>query len=354
MTSQWLLSVITPAYNEAENLPVLYRRLNSLCDELATQGGRLEWIVVDDGSCDDTPAVVVQIAETDSKVRLIRLARNCGSHAAMSAGLAHCRGDCAVIMAADLQDPPELLAEMAKRWREGFHVVWGVRQTREGVSWTIRVTSAAYYWIMRRIALAKMPPQGADFLLLDRKVIDCCNAINEKHTSLLALIQWMGFRQTSFTYVKRARHLGKSKWTLAKKMKLFVDSIVSFSYAPICAMWLVGMLFLLAGVSLPLVIAGCWLLDRSLFSFETAAIITVLLLGQGSIVCSLALLGEYLWRAYDQVRGRPRYFIEYSYPCQDGRPAVTSFEHHRPAEIQNSEPVLVSKTVTLEQPTPGV
>lgn len=348
MTSQWLLSVITPAYDEAENLPALHTQLASVSEELATLGGRLEWIVVDDGSNDDTSAVVRQIADKDDKVRLIRLARNCGSHAALCAGLAHCDGDGAVLMAADLQDPPELIAEMARLWRKGFHVVWGVRQAREGVPWTTRVTSATYYWIMRWIALPKMPPQGADFVLLDRKVIDCCNAIGEKHTSLLALIQWAGFSQTSVFYVKRARQVGKSKWTLAKKIKLFVDSIVSFSYAPIRVVWFVGMLFLLMGSAFPLIVGACWLLDGYSPSLWIVAVISILLIGQGSILTALALLGEYLWRTFDQVRGRPQYIVEYTYPNKRETAIIPATEYRKTLELERIQSTNLSKSDTFK------
>jgi dolichol-phosphate mannosyltransferase len=163
---------------------------------------------------------------------------------------------------------------------------------------------------MRLLALPDMPKKGADVMLLDRKVIDAYNAIREKHTSLLAMILWLGFRQTSIEYVKQARHAGKSKWTLSKKLKLVVDSIVSFSYVPIRAMSLLGGGMALCGFGYATAILVGRVCGWVLAGTGFAALMTVLLIGQGSILLMLGILGEYLWRTYDEARGRPRYIVE--------------------------------------------
>lgn len=350
MDKRWLLSVITPAFNEAENLPQLYPRLASVSDVLAALGGEMEWIVVDDGSSDATADFVRQIAENDSRVHLIRLTHNCGSHAAIAAGLAHCNGDCAAVIAADLQNPPEIIVEMAQLWKQGFYVVWALRRAYQGAPWVTRAASAAYYWLMRRLALPKMPSRGIGTFLLDRKVINCCKTIGEKHTSLFALVLWMGFPDTFITYAQPKRKYGVSKWTFSKKLKLFMDSIISFTSAPITTMWIVGLLFCLMGLAFLLVSVMCRALGCFVFGLESAIIITILLIGQGSILCSLAALGQYLWRAYDQVRGRPRYLIEYVFPNESQRhlggtsgERTTSQKNSEPAGVPNSPKLLAQK-----------
>ncbi len=308
------LSVITAFLNEEANLPRLRRHL---VDGSARVAVTTEIILVDDHSTDGSGELAIQWAKEDSRVRYLRLARNSGSHAAFSAGLGQCRGDCAILMAADLQDPPELIPDLVAKWREGYDVVWAVRARREGERWTTRLCAAIYYWLMRRLALPDMPPKGADFFLVDRKVIDAYNRIQEKHTSLLAMIRWMGFRQTSIEYVKQARHGGKSKWTFGKKLKLFIDSIVSFSYLPIRLMSLLGFLMALCGFLYAGVVVISRLAGTVLAGTGFAALMTVLLVGQGMILMMLGVLGEYLWRTYDEARGRPRYIIEEVYPPTD-------------------------------------
>lgn len=301
------ISIITAFYNEAQNLPLFRQRVTSVLGTLKERG---EIVLVDDHSTDSSARIAKAWADQDARVKYIRLSRNSGSHAAFSAGLTYCTGDCAVLLAADLQDPPETLEQLLQPWREGSDVVWAVRIAREGESWSTKTLAAAYYWLMRRVALPNMPAKGADFLLMDRKVVNAYNAISEKNTSVLGMILWMGFRQSFVPYVKRARHGGHSKWTLAKKLKLFVDSLVSFSYVPIRAMSLVGLCMALAGFAYALFVVagrlGGWIDTGTGF----AALMTVLLVGQGITMMMLGVLGEYVWRSYDEARGRPRYIVE--------------------------------------------
>ena len=301
------LSVVTAFYNELQNLPLFRQRVSAMFDALQVRG---EIVLVDDQSSDGSDEVAKRWASDDPRVKYIRLSRNSGSHAAFSAGLSYCTGDCAVLLAADLQDPPETVRELFDRWRDGSDVVWAVRVAREGETRSTKAFAAAYYWVMRRIALPTMPAKGADFLLVDRKVVDAYNAIAEKNTNILAMILWMGFRQSFVPYVKQARHSGRSKWTFGKKIKLFIDSLVSFSYVPIRAMSAVGLVMAAAGfVYALLVVVGRlagWITTGTGF----AALMTVLLIGQGSTMVMLGVLGEYVWRTYDEARGRPRYIVE--------------------------------------------
>ncbi len=317
------VSIVTAFYNEADNLPLFRQRVTSALAALEVRG---EIVLVDDHSSDGSDGIAREWARQDPRVRYVRLSRNSGSHAAFTAGLAHCTGDCAVLLAADLQDPPETIEQLLREWRAGSDVVWAVRLAREGERLTTKALAAAYYWLMRRVALPGMPAQGADFLLVDRKVIDAYNAIAEKNTSVLAMILWMGFRQSFVPYVKRARHGGHSKWTLAKKIKLFVDSMVSFSYVPIRAMSLVGLCMAIAGFAYAVfVVAGRlagWIETGTGF----AALMTVLLVGQGVTMMMLGVLGEYVWRNYDEARGRPRYIVEEF--VHAGEPAAHNFTRH--------------------------
>jgi polyisoprenyl-phosphate glycosyltransferase len=307
MPHEKTISIVTAFFNEAQNLPLFRARLTSLFANLPQQG---EIILVDDHSSDDSPQFAKDWAREDARVRYIRLSRNSGSHSAFSAGLAHATGDCGVLLAADLQDPPETVPQLLEHWHQGSDVVWAVRLAREGESWTTKTFAAAYYWLMRRVALPGMPATGADFLLVDRKVIDAYNTIAEKNTSILAMILWMGFRQSFVPYVKQARHSGRSKWTLAKKLKLFVDSIASFSYAPIRWMSLIGFAMALAGFFYATFVVVARLADWIHTGTGFAALMTVLLTGQGITMMMLGVLGEYVWRTYDEARGRPRYLVE--------------------------------------------
>lgn len=305
-TDDFLLTIISPAYNESENLPALHEQLKSTFDSAEVQW---EWIVVDDHSTDSTPAALRQLIGRDARVRGVRLSRNFGSHAAIACGLHHARGACAAVLAADLQDPPEVVLTLLAEWRAGAHVVWAVRAAREGEGFSTKLFARLYYAIMRQVVgIKEMPEQGADFFLLDRRVIDSVREFPESNASLLALITWMGFRQAFVEYAKQARLHGRSKWTLDKKLKLAIDSVTSFSYLPIRIMSVAGFMaavlgFVYAAVVIANVVAG-----RPVEGWSSLMVV-VLTMG-GVQMLMLGTLGEYLWRALDESRRRPRYVIE--------------------------------------------
>ncbi len=225
-----MLSILTPAFNEEQNLDALYGRVSQT---MARLGGDWEWLIVDDHSRDGTFPAVQRLATLDPRVKGIRLARNSGSHVAITCGLHHVRGDAAVMMAADLQDPPETMGAMLDAWRDGAQVVWAVRREQPGERHH-RGFAAFYYWIMRNVAgLTEMPARGADFYLVDRIVIDAFRRFGERHTSVLALLTSLGFRQAFIEYDKQPRAAGQSGWTLARKVKLVIDSVTGFTEAPI-------------------------------------------------------------------------------------------------------------------------
>jgi dolichol-phosphate mannosyltransferase len=304
------VSILIPLFNEALNLPLLVERLEAVMRPLGESGYRFEVLFIDDHSTDETPRLVKKLVAQKDWAALVRLSRNCGSYSAIAAGLKYCTGGCAIPMAADLQDPPEVIPELLAQWRRGHDVVWAVRAERQGESWSTKLLARTFYWLMRRLAMPEIPAQGADFLLMDRKVIDAYNAIPEKNSSFLAMIHWIGFRQTSIEYVKQARHAGRSKWTFSKKLKLFVDSMVSFSYLPIRMTSCLGFVMAFSGLAYALVVVISRLCGWVLAGTGFAAIMTVLLVGQGTILLTLGVFGEYLWRTFDETRSRPRFIVE--------------------------------------------
>lgn len=299
ITQRGLLSVVTPAYNEAANLPALYQRLASVLAEL-----QWEWIVIDDHSSDDTFGVITRMVEQDQRVRGFRLARNSGSHAAVACGFDRAEGDAAVVMAADLQDPPEALPELLAHWRDGAQVVWAVRPSAP-------VFSRVYYLALRRMAgLTGVPPMGADFFLADRTVIEAFRRFSEQHTSIHALITWMGFRQASFACAKQPRWQGQSGWTLRKKVAMLIDSVTAFTSAPIRLMTHVGFATALLGFLYAGFVFLHALQGRPVQGW--ASLMVVVLVVGGIQMLMMGVLGEYVWRALDETRRRPRYLIEES------------------------------------------
>lgn len=302
-----LLSIVTPAFNEEKNLPAMYSAIKNSLQNINMDW---EWIIVDDHSRDDTFRIAAQIAIQDKRVRVFRFSRNFGSHVAIKCGLTHARGICAVGLAADLQDPPEFVEKLLASWREGNQVVWAVRDNREGESRLTKFFSKLYYLIMRKIVgLKEMPLSGADFFLIDRKVIDAFLKFEEGHTSIFALLTWLGFKQTSLIYDKRPRAHGSSGWTYAKKIKLAIDSIISHSYTPIRAFSIIGFVIACCGFAYAMVI-----LSRSFYHMIpvhgwSSLMVAILIIG-GLQMVMLGILGEYLWRTLEQSRKRPAFLIE--------------------------------------------
>lgn len=300
------LSIVTPAFNEEANLLPFYAQIQAV---LAPFGLDWEWVVVDDHSRDGTWAILQDIAARDPRLKAVRLARNSGSHTALACGLQHARGDCAVVLAADLQDPPETLPALLEKWRTGAKIVWAVREGREGESAATKGFARLYYGIMRLfVGIGEMPATGADFFLLDRRVINVLNVFKEANVSLMALLTWMGFKQDRISYVKQARQHGRSGWNLEKKLKLAVDSITSFTYKPIRFMSYAGFIVALAGFLYALVVVvNAWIGKPSP---GWSSLMIVLLLVGGLQMLMMGVLGEYVWRALDEARNRPRFIVE--------------------------------------------
>jgi glycosyltransferase involved in cell wall biosynthesis len=304
--SDILLTIITPAYNEADNITLLYQRIEKVFKYEMIDW---EWIIVDDHSQDNTFQVISQIAQQDTHVKGIRLARNAGSHAAIKCGMDFCQGKCAVVMAADLQDPPEIIPNLIHKWQQGAKVVWAVRELRQGEKASTIGFSRLYYFFMKKIVgIREIPASGADFFLIDTQVIAALKQFNETHVSLLALITWLGFQQDFISYNKEARAHGKSGWTLKKKLKLLVDSVTAFSYFPIRFMSYLGFLVAICGF-----IYAIFTFVRALMGLPIqgwASLMVVVLVIGGMQMIMLGILGEYLWRTLDETKKRPKYIVE--------------------------------------------
>lgn len=301
------LSIVTPVFNEAQNILVLHERLSAVLSGL---GAPWEWIVVDDHSPDETWAVLRELAAREPRLKAVRLARNSGAHTALACGLQQARGACAVVLAGDLQDPPETIPALLEKWRAGAKIVWAVREEREGESAATKGFARLYYGIMRRfVGISEMPATGADFFLLDRRVIDVLNVFKEANVSLMALLTWMGFKQDRILYVKQARQHGRSGWNMEKKLKLAVDSVTAFTYKPIRFMSYVGFSVALAGFLYALFVVITRLVLNTQVPGYPSLVVAVLVVG-GLQMIMLGILGEYVWRALDEARNRPRFIVE--------------------------------------------
>jgi polyisoprenyl-phosphate glycosyltransferase len=298
-------SVIAPIFNEIENIPELYRRVR---DVMAATRETWELILVDDGSSDGSTSAIRDLAKKDKHVRPIIFARNFGHQIAVTAGLDYSRGEAVVIIDADMQDPPELIAELAARWREGYEVVYAIRAEREGESWFKKVTAALFYRIIYRITDVKIPLDTGDFRLLDRKVVDVMNQMREKHRYLRGMASWVGFRQIGVPYKRSARYSGVTKYPFRKMLSLALNGITGFSYFPLQLATYFG--FISAGigiVTIPVVIV-MRVIGHGAFLGQATTLIAVLFLG-GVQLIFLGVMGEYLGRIYDEVKGRPLYII---------------------------------------------
>jgi len=297
------ISVIIPVFNEEENIHALYERLVHIAGPSSYD---FEIIFVDDGSKDRSFAIVEELGNRDRRVKGVQLSRNFGSHAACLAGLTYAAGDACAFISADLQDPPELLLMLAAEWENGHDIVIGVRQPEGGRQ---RIFPRIYWKLVRRFALDSTPETGTDVFLIDRKVVKAVVAMGEKNTSIFGLILWSGFSQAVVEYRKGARACGMSKWTLSKKIKLFVDTFVSFSYFPLRLMSVIGITTACAGFIYALVVIAARLFyARPVEGW--ASLMVVLLMVSGVQMMMLGILGEYLWRTFDSARMRPVFIVK--------------------------------------------
>jgi dolichol-phosphate mannosyltransferase len=304
-----LLSVVIPVYFNAESLAPLWQALEAALEQLP-EGLRWEVVFVDDGSGDGSFAELERLhRETGGRVRVARLTRNFGQVAAILAGLQLARGDACVVLSADLQDPPALIPEMARRWNGGaVKIVLATRAAREDGA-LARWASRAFYRLMRRYAVPNMPEGGFDFFLIDRRVVNIVNALDEKNTFIQGMILWTGFPPEMIPYTRRKRPRGRSRWTLSGKIKYFIDGFVTYTVAPIRLITLVGLTVSLLSfgyAALILVLRLLWGLP-----VEGWAPTMISILGLSGVqLVMLGIIGEYLWRNYHETRKRPNFVVD--------------------------------------------
>jgi polyisoprenyl-phosphate glycosyltransferase len=298
-------SIIAPIYNEIDNLPELYRRVKEAMD---SNGESWEFILVDDGSTDGSTDKIRELAQADKTVRPVIFARNFGHQVAITAGWDYARGDAIVIIDADLQDPPEVILELAKKWKEGYEVVYAVRGEREGESWFKLWTASLFYRLIYRITDVKIPVDTGDFRLMDRKVVNVLKQMKERHRFPRGMSAWVGFKQVGVTYKRAARVAGVTKYPFKKMLRLAVNAITGFSYFPLQVATFFG--FVSAGVAIfaiPVVVI-MRMAGNGAFFGQATTLIAVLFLG-GVQLISLGILGEYVGRLYDEAKGRPLYIV---------------------------------------------
>jgi len=301
------ISIITPAYNEVDNLNLFYSRLLAVLNQEQID---YEWLIVDDCSKDNTFEVAKKICYIDNRVRLIKFSRNLGSHIAIRCGLNRCTGDIAVVLASDLQDPPEIIPQLLAEIRSGANIVWAARESRNSESVFNVLSSRLFYWLMTRVfKITDTPPRGADFFAITRVVISAICQFKEPNINVFMLLSWVGFSQNVVLYTKQERNAGVSGWSFFSRVKLGIDSIIASSYVPIRFMSLLGFLTSFLGFAYAVVVLINWIFGLPVIQGWSSLMI-VLLFASGIIMTMLGLLGEYLWRSLEAARARPMYFVE--------------------------------------------
>lgn len=321
-------SFVVPVYNEEENLEELYRRLSAVIDRM---DGPAEVLLVDDGSRDRSYAIMLELNARDPRWKALSLSRNFGHQIAITAGVDHSRGRAVVIMDADLQDPPEMALELAARWREGYDVVYAVRETRAGEPEWKKRSTYVYYRLLRRLTDLQIPADAGDFRLVDRKAVDAVAGLRESNRYLRGLFTWVGFKQVGVPYQRPGRHAGVTKYPFRKLVKLAADGVLSFSNVPLRLAlnlgFLVSVCAFVAGItSIALKVAGVY----SPPGWASQVVFTSFLGGVQLIV--IGVMGEYVGRIYEEVKRRPLYFLSDSRGITaadaNGRP-----EARRPAAV---------------------
>lgn len=300
-------SIVIPVYYNELNLPYTIPQLLGLGKRLADYC--LELIFVDDGSGDRSLEILLDYqSKYLETIKVVKLTRNFGSMAAIQAGFTVATGDCVGMISADLQDPPELFQEMLGCWEKGTKAVFAIRQDREE-HFLQKQFSNGYYSLVRKFAVSNYPNGGFDFFVLDRQVINEINRIQEKNTNLMTLIYWLGFKPIMIPYIRRRRAKGKSRWTLSKKIKLFVDTFVAFSFSPIRALSIIGFIVAISSFVYGAFILFYWLFWGIAVKGYVPTML-VMTFTSGIQMTMLGVLGEYLWRTLDEVRRRPPFVID--------------------------------------------
>ena len=304
-----IFTIIAPVHNEELVLAELHRRIAEVMSQTGEAADSWELVLVNDGSSDRSAEIMAELNRQDPRVKGISLSRNFGFQVAVTCGLDHAQGNAVILIDADLQDPPEVILQMIEKWREGYDVAYGVRGERAGETWFKKTSASYFYRLIHSITSVKIPVDTGDFRLMDRKVVNAIRRLPEKHRFLRGMVSWVGFRQIGVVYKRHPRFAGETKFTLRKMVKFATDAITSFSYVPLQLATWAG--FGIAGLGLLaiLVVIIGRLSGAAEFRGQATTLVAVLFLGGIQLVC-LGILGEYLGRIYDEVKGRPLYLIQ--------------------------------------------
>jgi dolichol-phosphate mannosyltransferase len=305
-------SLVVPIFNEEETLSELVRRLTLLLDTL---DGPAEVVLVDDGSSDRSYELMVAARETDPRFKVLRLSRNFGHQIAITAGMDAAAGNAVIVMDADLQDPPEVVLEMATRWREGFDVIYGVREERAGDTRFKKATASAFYRLLRRISNIDVPLDVGDFRLVDRRALEAFKSMRETNRYVRGMFSWIGFRQVGVTFQRDERFAGDTKYPLTKMLKFATDGVVSFSAAPLRFALNLG--FAVSALSFAFGVLALVFKLAGFYSIPGLASIAVFVAFLGGIqLLVLGLMGEYIARIHDEVKDRPLYLVRDTHGLQ--------------------------------------
>jgi polyisoprenyl-phosphate glycosyltransferase len=317
------VSIVVPVFNEVQVIDTLYARLKKVVDSLSPIS--YEIVFVDDGSSDDSYQKLLNLAKTDREVRVIKFSRNFGHQIAITAGIDIAKGDAVVIIDADLQDPPEVITEFVQKWEQGYDVVYGVRERREGESRTKLLTAAVFYRLLKRIIKLDIPVDVGDFRLMSRRVVDQFKALREKDRFVRGLVSWIGYNQIGVQYARDKRYAGETKYPYRKMIRFALDGITSFSDAPLkLATWL----GYVASVMALLYLCTVFVQKALGYTVQGWATIMVAILFLGGVqLISMGIIGEYVGRIFNEVKQRPLYVVDEIYEsgvAQVSRRAVGS------------------------------
>ncbi|WP_042790653.1 glycosyltransferase family 2 protein [Microcystis aeruginosa] len=303
------ISVVAPLYNEQENIDALFRRLLAVLEALNTS---YEVICVNDGSRDNTLKNLVEYHQRYPQIKVVNLSRNFGKDTAMSAGIDYSQGMAVIPIDADLQDPPELIAEMIEKWHEGYDVVYASRLVRIGESWFKRFSAEGFYQVINKLSRVSIPPNTGDFRLIDRRVVESIKKMPERQRFMKGIFAWVGYKQTSILFDREPRYQGQTKWNYWKLWNFAIDGITSFSFLPLKVWTYVGLIIALVS----LVYASFLILRTIIFGIDVpgyaSLMVAVLFLG-GIQLLTLGIIGEYIGRVYEEVKGRPLYLVRDCY-----------------------------------------
>lgn len=300
-----IISIVVPVYNEQDVIMESYKRLTAV---MQSSNEPYELIFVNDGSRDRSPELLSELCKTDASVRFINFSRNFGHQPAITAGMDYASGDAIVVIDADLQDPPEIILEMIKKWREGYDVVYGKRVKRKGETFFKKITAKLYYRLLRNMTSVDIPTDTGDFRLIDRKVCNAMKTLTERNRYVRGLVSWVGFKQIAVEYVREERFAGVTKYPLKKMLKFAMDGITAFSYKPLKFATSIGFLFsIVSFVYLIIIIFQRLFTDTTVSGW--ASTIAVILFTQGIVLMMLGIIGEYIGRIFDEIKGRPIYIV---------------------------------------------